>query len=357
MKRTVKFLGIGAVLLAVALILFDGLRKPSVVSTSELKLLKESLSHYTDSLESLDYAIRGAIVSNLSKKAIDSLKHNQEALWEDYALARKDIAMSLEQKASSSPIASVHSMIRNIGLLHIGAGLVFVVAFVFILLRAFGTSSQRAKTRKILAIKKKKLLTLREKAFRTPPKKKVPPEFKDAVKTLAEISGSVSAPNPASTPEPNSQVDFATPLNSENEIPDQKDKLEIELPAPGDLLQPNINTMGETRFIPVARSGQNQTTKKQELVDEVISFNAVSADQSEDEPQNELEPESEPDSAQPETKTQRWRRFQKEEDIKTSVIRLARRGRTPSEISKRLKLSQEEVALYIRSSGDYQFSK
>jgi hypothetical protein len=47
-----------------------------------------------------------------------------------------------------------------------------------------------------------------------------------------------------------------------------------------------------------------------------------------------------------------WERYEKELHQKAAVVKLARRGSTSSEISKRLNISQDEVELVIRASRE-----
>ncbi|MBF0432280.1 MAG: hypothetical protein HQK83_13430 [Fibrobacteria bacterium] len=352
------------IILGSAFIYFYGQPSRSIDS-DELSVVQKELSLYTDKIDLLDMQIAILIRSEDAAdiSMLDSLKKAQSSLWSEYADLRAQLAVDHE---GSSPglfpivLNPIQSFIRKIGVVYFFLGAFLVCALLYIFFYAKKLLRQ-APPESLVPTPKDFKRRISLKSVSQNYKPTMEDQFKDTVRSLAEITEnqilSTRVPSeenvdiPSIITEPAQHQQRVSSLEEHDEsigfpIPEKEDNIEeIIIPVPHD-----EHHIPSPKFLPFDFQNDNIRTGDNVLSYNSLSFNPKAANSGlQSEPVVPVEAPQQVVSSSGDSPTQKWEIYRRENEKKSDVIRLARRGSTSSEISRRLKMSREEVELLIRA--------
>jgi hypothetical protein len=280
----------------------------------------------SDSLELLDVQIHEITSEDTLNNEVSGLHRARHELQIQYEEARQNLASGIESQKRPNLWQTLSPVLRRVDY---GYSLIVIVlgGAIFIWLRLMRPVR-----------KNKKLVST------TRSQGNVEDKFRRAVEGIAAIShnhhldvDSPSSGNSSSVeepqPKPQQEREHSQASPELSQIPHKEDDNTPSQKPSGGLFEPR----------PIVSS----SARKPIPSPQTVSLNTVSVmDHSQSERLDQV-------SSAPEVKlsgnnSPQWEKYEREEQRKAAVIKLARRGSTSSEISRRLKISQEEVELIIR---------
>jgi hypothetical protein len=309
-------------------------RGPDQASISELK---SQLRACGDSIDVLDFAIIEGLRNHSkaagSSRKLDSLKARQEALQHRYAHIRKTMVLAFEGSLFLRISNFILKAIGKIGWIFLFLGLFFVL---ILSIRLVLPKPEAAR----ISIKKEESLPsipIREETF--------PDKTEETAKEAADHPVVESEKT-----ETESGPEFLT----EVQPADNNREPYYSLPATSE---------------PVAEEGHEESSVPVDHLSNQVHMDLPPKPPIQEEPPAELPekivelknffPENKSDASEDEIEEtgiqvpSNWDKYEQDQQQKAAVVRLARRGSTVSEISKRLNISQDEVELLIKAGRDY----
>ncbi|MFC1586026.1 hypothetical protein ACFL5V_10800 [Fibrobacterota bacterium] len=315
-------------------------------SSSEVQDLKTALDLQSDSIALLDMDIsrllRTSSGTKIASAELDSLSSVQRALQERYDAVRKELAAAIDSKQNFNIKRIVLAFIHKIGWVYSGLGLLVLAGILLLILvrkNLFRASSRQAP---VSPAPKQ----LRKKGDSSPD---MSSNFQQAVRDIAAITR-------------NNRLDGTSPGYGNTEGIETSVRVQRPAHYPGKkTAEEELKIKGTQRMdipevsVPVSHLDKGTTDGSGAGEGELDTSLPILESRSES---GKVLAENDDISNDGHAKDtngsqgQTWDRYERESHQKAAVVKLARRGSTSSEISKRLKISQDEVELVIRASRE-----
>ena len=275
----------------------------SISGSSELGDMKTELQYLRDTIDVLDLSItelhrdieNGDYI--ISSSHLDSLKEYQQLLWKRYNSLRNEMVSLLEGEDEKFSVSFLVNAIKKMGILHFFGILFLMMVFVLVFVRKRKLQKQAIY---VPSPKKGKRPSIRQTSAQ-----RITEKFKQAVHAVAAITKQHEFSNDHEEQIPVTHLDL-------KKRTEKAEQVSLKPPPPFvDGESPSVIETPLQESVHLSHGDQGERYGKE-----------------------------------------KWEQFEKEKQQQMTIVKLARKGSTSSEISKRLKLSKDEVELVIRSNRE-----